>query len=83
MKGCVAAIDGLLLQTIAPPRTRVGNVASFHSGHCKHHGFNVQAACDGKCGFAFMSCESPGGTNDAVACVNCTLPSLIESLPAK
>ena len=80
-KGCVAAVDGLLLRTNQPPSKKVGNVNSYYSGHYRTHGINVIAACDHRCKFVFMAANSPGGTNDARAYRNCSLPSFVEDLP--
>ena len=79
---CVAAVDGILIRTITPARTHVGNVRSFYSGHYKANGINVQCACDSMCRFVYMSALSPGGTNDALAYRTSTLPALVESLPS-
>ena len=38
MEGCVAAMDGLLIKTIVPARSEVGNVRAFFSGHYHHCG---------------------------------------------
>ena len=46
MEGCVAAMDGILIKTITPAKSQVGNVRSFVSGHYQHYGINVQVnAC--------------------------------------
>ena len=42
MEGCVAAMDGILIKTITPAKSEVGNVRSFFSGHYHHYGINVQ-----------------------------------------
>ena len=42
MEGCVAAMDGILIKTITPAKSQVGNVRAFFSGHYQHYGINVQ-----------------------------------------
>ena len=81
MRGCVGAVDGLLLRTNAPRSREVGNVQSYYSGHYKSHGANCQALADHRCRFIYMSIKCPGGTNDARAYKNTTLPTLVEDLP--
>ena len=81
MRGCVGAVDGLLIRTNAPRSREVGNVQSYYSGHYKLHGANCQALADHRCRFIYMSIQCPGGTNDARAYKNTTLPSLVEDLP--
>ena len=81
-EGCVGAVDGLLLRTRAPASAHVGNVRSFYSGHYKSYGHNIQAVCDSQCRFVFMAANSPGGSNDAAAYRNTTLPGYVSNLPA-
>jgi hypothetical protein len=44
--GCVACVDGLLLQIQTPSPNETGNVKDYFSGHFQAYGINVQAACD-------------------------------------
>ena len=81
--GCVAAVDGLLIRTEAPWKKRVPNIKSYYSGHYKSYGINVQAACDYKSRFVYMTVKCPGGCNDSMAYRNTSLPDKVESLPPK
>ena len=81
MEGCVGAIDGLLVKIRTPSSKQVGHVKSFHSGHHKHCGINVQAICDANCRFSAVSAAAPGGTNDCAAIKETTFPQKINSLP--
>jgi len=80
MEGCVAAIDGILLRTITPPKKSVGHVKSLFSGHYYAYGLNILAACDHHCRFLYVACQAPGGSNDITAYRNLTLPSYVEEL---
>jgi len=55
IKGCVACLDGYLLQIRVPSSTETGNVEAYFSGHYQTYGINVQAACDHKCRFVLCS----------------------------
>ena len=57
VKGCVGALDGLLVKIRTPACKKVGHVKAFHSGHCGAHSVNVQAICDSNCKFAAV-CNS-------------------------
>ena len=59
MDGCVAARDGILLQTTLP-KNAVGNVESFFSGRFYVYRLNILAACDSNCQFLHVACKAPG-----------------------
>ena len=42
VEGCDAAMEGILIKTITPARSQVGNVRAFFSGQYLHYGINVQ-----------------------------------------
>ena len=42
MEGCVASVDGLLIETGASKNNKVEDVKAFSSGHCHAHGINMQ-----------------------------------------
>ena len=67
MKGCVGAVDGLLVQIRTPTCNEVAHVKSLHSGHCTHCGIIVQEICDANSRFTAVSTAAPGGTNDCAA----------------
>ena len=46
IKGCVACLDGYLLQIKVPAKTETGNVKAYFSGHYQTYGINFQAACE-------------------------------------
>ena len=66
-KGCVACLDGFLLQNKVPSKSDTGNVKAYFSGHYQTDGINVQAACDHKCRFVYAALAVPGGANDIAA----------------
>jgi len=46
IKGCVACLDGYMLQIKVPAKTETGNVKAYFSGHYQTYGINFQAACE-------------------------------------
>ena len=81
MEGCVAALDGMLLRIQTPATKETGNVKSYFSGHYQDYGINVQAACDSKCRFIYVSLAAPGGANDIAAYRKTSLSRKVEKLP--
>jgi hypothetical protein len=61
---CVGAIDGYLLHTAAPPKSVIGNVRSYFSGHYQQYGVNIQACCDHLLRFTYIAVACPGVMND-------------------
>ena len=55
LKGCVACLDGFLLQIKVPLRSVTGNIKAYFSGHYQTHGINFQAACDHECRFVYAA----------------------------
>ena len=43
LKGCVACLDGYLLQIKVPSKAETGNVKTYLSGHDQTYGINMQA----------------------------------------
>jgi DDE superfamily endonuclease len=78
---CVGVVDGYLLRIIVPPKTEVGNVKSFFSGHYQCYGMNVQAVADHQCRFTFLAVSGPGVMCDREAIGETSLKELIEGLP--
>jgi hypothetical protein len=64
MQGCVAAIDGLLVEIERP---NVNDPMKFFSTRYKKFGVNMQAACDAQKRFVFVSMICGAATNDAKA----------------
>lgn len=81
VSGCVACMDGLLLQIQTPPSKDTGNVKAYFSGHYQTYGINVQAACDAKCRFIFAQLAAPGGANDIAAFRKTRLREVIDQFP--
>lgn len=77
----IGMIDGILIETMCPTAKEVPRPDDFKSGHKKKTGLNVQALCDAKKRFLFVSCKTPGKTNDLKAYQHSCLCELIESLP--
>jgi len=67
IKGCVAFLDGYLLQIKVPAKVETGNVKAYFSGHYPTYGINVQATCDHQYRFVNAALAAPGGANDIVA----------------
>jgi len=67
MKGCVACLDGYLLQIKVPAKAETGNFKAYFSGHYQTYGINMPAACDHQCRFVYAALAAPGGTNDIAA----------------
>jgi hypothetical protein len=77
----VGMLDGLLIVTRCPSSKEVNNAEDFRSGHKKAIGLNCQALCDASLAFLFVSCMTPGKTNDLKAYQSSKLSELIEALP--
>ena len=78
---CVGAIDGFLLEIIAPPRHIVGNVRSYFSGHYQRYGINCQAVSDHLSRFIYFAVAGPGVMGDNTAVHEVDLFDLIDNLP--
>ena len=79
--GCVACLDGLLVQIQTPSSSETGNVKSYFSGHYHTYGLNIQAACDSECRFVYAAIAAPGGINDLAAFRKTSLYKIVEKLP--
>ena len=66
IKHCVGAIDGILIRTKKPTRKETICVDDFFSGHKKDVGLNMQAVCDAKLRFTFISVMCPGESSNNV-----------------
>ena len=60
----MGALDGLLVQTRKPNKSETPKQDDYYSGHKKAVGINVQAVCDARLRFLFVSVLCPGKTND-------------------
>jgi len=56
-------------------------VTSYFSGHYQCYGVNVQAACNAKCHFTYLSVQCPRSTGDSKAFFGSSLHNFIGSLP--
>lgn len=74
----IGMLDGILVRIKAPSIPRAED---YRSGHKKAYGVNVQACCDARLRIMFLSCKTPGKTNDLKAYRKSDLSRLIESLP--
>jgi DDE superfamily endonuclease len=81
LRGCVGAVDGLLIRIKVPATIAVGMVKSFYSGHYQCYGVNIQAVCDHRCRFIEVCVAAPGGANDIAAFRKTYIPALINNLP--
>ena len=64
-----------------PSATETANIASCFSGHYQCSGVNVQARCDAKCRFTYLSVRSPGGTGDSRAFYGSSLKDFLDEIP--
>ena len=78
---CVGVIDGFLVKIDTPPKSVVGNVRSYFSGHYQCNGMNIQAVSDHHSRFIYFAVAAPGvmGDNDAIGLV--AIKEMIERLP--
>jgi len=83
IKGCVACLDGYLLQIKVPAKSETGNVKAYFSGHYQTYGINVQAACDHKCRFVYAALAAPGGANDIAAYRKIDFSKMVQNLPIR
>eukprot|EP00918_Siedleckia_nematoides_P084398 GHVU01185436.1.p1 GENE.GHVU01185436.1~~GHVU01185436.1.p1 ORF type:complete len:435 (-),score=16.09 GHVU01185436.1:448-1752(-) len=81
VRGCVGAMDGLLVRIRAPSRNETGNVRSYFSGHYHCYGILVLGVCDHMCRFTHMTVASPGGGSDITAFRNSEIRELTNRLP--
>jgi hypothetical protein len=81
LDGCVGALDGWLCRIKVPLGKDTSNIASYYSGHYQCHGVNIQAVCDARCRFTYMSCRSPGGTGDSRAFQGTALNYFLQEIP--
>jgi len=80
--GVVGAIDGWFAFINKPSSKAVTNQTDFFSEKYQRYGLNVQAVCDSKLRFIYLSISSPGKTNDAIAFHRAkSLQKWIEELP--
>ena len=83
IKGCVACLDGYLLQIKVPASSETGNFKPYFSGHYQTYGINVQAACDHKCRFVYAALAAIGEENDVAAFKKTQLSQMIQKLPLR
>ena len=80
----VNCCPGLLLKlpSTSDELKNATNQTDFFSGHYQRYGLNVQAVCDSKLRFIYLSINSPGKTNDARAFQRCdSLQEWLDKLP--
>jgi DDE superfamily endonuclease len=65
----------------APPKSVIGNVWAYFSGHYQRYGVNVQACCDHLSHFTYISVAGPGVMNDNQAINEVNIAELITNLP--
>ena len=82
IKGCVACLDGYLLQIKVPAKAETGNVKAYFSGHYQTYGINVQATCDHQCRFVY-ALAAPGGANDIAAYRKTRFNEMVQNLPIR
>jgi len=67
MKGCVMAIDGIVIKTRQPKQNEVGDSINTYLNRKNCWGLVCMAGCDAHCRFTMFSSKCSGGTNDVVA----------------
>jgi DDE superfamily endonuclease len=80
-KTAIGMVDGILIKIKSPSKQEDICISDYRSGHKKQIGINVQALCDAKLRFLYVSAMTPGRTNDYKAYEMSNLSSLIEQLP--
>ena len=80
IKGCVASVNGLLIETGASKNNEVGDAKAFFSGHWHTHDINMHAVCDQRCWFVHIVAQSPGDTGDCNSCGRSNLADQAEEL---
>ena len=83
IKGCIACLDGYLLQIKFPSSSETGKVKAYFSGHCQTYGINVQAACNHKCRFVYAAHAAHVGAHDIAAFKKTQLSQMIQKLPLR
>jgi hypothetical protein len=83
LKGCIGAIDGWLCGIKSPSARDAAGVGTsrYFSGHYRKPGLNVQAVCDSRSCFTYVSLETPGSTNDARAYQEASISRVVADLP--
>jgi len=76
LDGCVGALDGWLCRINVPLGRDTSNISAYFSG------INIQAVCDSRCRFTYISCRSPGGTGDSRAFYGTALSNFIQNIPS-
>jgi hypothetical protein len=79
--GAIAALDGWLVETIAPTKSNEVSTQAYYNGHYQRFGLNVQLACNSRCEFVSVIVAAPGGTNDIAAYRHTQYAKYIETLP--
>jgi DDE superfamily endonuclease len=77
LTGCIGAVDGIAIKIQEPSRGSVPNPSTYFN----RKGFFalcVQAMCDNRFIFTFVSAVSPGSTHDSVAFAMSSLSELLE-----
>jgi hypothetical protein len=57
------------------------SIASYFSGHYQCSSVNVQAICNAKCRFTYLSVRFPGGTGDSRAFYGSSLKDFLDEIP--
>jgi len=83
IKGCVACLDGYLLQIKVPAKSETGRVKAYFSGHYQIYGINIQAACDHQCRFVYAALAAPGGAKDIAAFRKTRFNEMVQNLPIR
>jgi len=83
IKGCVACLDGFLLQIKVPGKSETGNVKAYFSGQYQTNGINVQAPCDHRCRFVYAALAAPGRANDIAAYRKTRFNEMVQNLPIR
>eukprot|EP00808_Paulinella_micropora_P028703 g39764.t1 len=66
LKGCIGALDGLVVAIKCPDKRDVPNPSRYY---CRkgYYGLNLQAMCDSDLRFTWAEMKWPGSTNDSLA----------------
>jgi hypothetical protein len=78
IRGCIGAIDEILIRTVKPAGKKA---TDYFSGHYKWYGMNVQAVCDERGRFLYICTALPGSQPDANAFDVTSLKHWVNNLP--
>jgi len=59
----------------------MAGIFAYFSGHYQCYGINVQAVCDSRCRYTYISCGIPGWTGESRAFYGTALSDFLQDIP--